>query len=205
MSPVCAILAAGRSERMGVQKLLLPFGGTTLLGRALDAAAELPTVVVATEPIALHVPSRANVRVVINDEPGRGMAHSLALANAALGAPESPLVVLLADTPLVSASLVLRVVAARGDADVAYPVRKGVGGHPVVFGPHVRAALETLSDGDTLRVLRGDPRWLRLEVPIDDEAPYADVDTPADLERARRLFEAALEPAEVSRSHGTGE
>lgn len=205
MSAVCAILAAGRSQRMGSQKLLVPFGATTLLGRALEAAADFPTVVVATRQIASNVPSRPNVSVVVNDEPGRGMAHSLALANAALGAPDSALVVLLADTPLVAAPLVRRIVAERGDADVAYPVRNGVGGHPVVFGPRARVALERQADGDSLRGLRDDPRWRRVEVPIDEEAPFCDVDAPADLERTRRIFDTALEPADVSRSHSTGE
>jgi molybdenum cofactor cytidylyltransferase len=205
LAPVCAILAAGRSERMGAQKLLLPFGTTTLLGRALAAAGEFRTAIVATTAIAAHVPDRLGLRVVVNDESERGMSRSLALANAALGDPEAPLVVLLGDTPLVDAALVRRILAGLADADVAYPVRDGVGGHPVVFGPRPRTALENLARGDTLRGLRDDPRWNRVEIAIGGEAPYTDVDTPADLERARALFGAALEPAEVSRSHGTGE
>lgn len=190
---------------MGAQKLLLPFAETTLLGRALEAAAEFRTVVVATTAVAAHVPPRPGLRIVVNDETERGMSRSLALASAALGDPGAPLVVLLADTPLVDATLVRRVLDERGDADVAYPFRDGVGGHPVVFGPGPRAALEKLAGGDTLRTLRDDPRWNRVEIAIGGEAPYADVDTPTDLERARRLFDVALEPAEVSRSHGPGE
>jgi molybdenum cofactor cytidylyltransferase len=202
---VCAILGAGRSERMGAQKLLLRFGETTLLGRALEAARDYRTVAVVTAALAPHMPSRPGLTVIVNDEPERGMTHSLRLANAALGDPDKALVVLLADTPLVEAPLVRRVVAARGEADLAYPVLHGVSGHPVVFGPRPRTALEHLAEGDTLRSLRDDRRWSRVEVATGDEAPYVDVDTPADLARARRMFARALEPAEVSRSHSPGE
>ena len=161
LAPVCAILAAGRSERMGAQKLLLPFGETTLLGRALEAAGDLRTVLVATTAIARHVPGRPGLSVIVNDESERGMSRSLALANAALGDAQAPLVVLLADTPLVDATLVRRILHDRGDADVTYPARDGVGGHPVVFGARPREALENLTGGDTLRNLRDDPRWNR--------------------------------------------
>jgi CTP:molybdopterin cytidylyltransferase MocA len=88
---------------------------------------------------------------------------------------------LLVETPLVDAPLVERLVAARGDADVAYPIRLGVPGHPVVFGPRPRAHIAALSDGDTLRTLRADPRWRRVEYRIDDDGPFTDVDTPEDL------------------------
>ena len=46
MTLVCAILAAGRSSRMGAQKLLLPIDGKTLLERALAASAAHPAVAV---------------------------------------------------------------------------------------------------------------------------------------------------------------
>jgi len=139
----------------------------------------------------------AGVRAIVNDAPERGMAHSLRLADAAVADREAALAVLLADTPLVDAALVALVIAARGDADVAYPVRDGRPGHPVVFGPRPRAAIAALPDGDTLRTLRADARWQRVEVAIDDERPFLDVDTPEDAERARAALAAlgALGPA----------
>jgi len=185
---VCAILAAGRSNRMGAQKLLLPLGAATLLERALAAAAPWPAVAVVASALAPLVAARAGLTVVVNDQPERGMTHSLALADAALGDRDAALAVLLADTPFVDAPLVHRLLAARGDADVVYPTRGGVGGHPVIFGPAARAAIAGLQEGDTLRILRDDRRWRRVEVPIDDDAPYLDVDTPGDLARAQARF-----------------
>ncbi len=188
-SSICAILAAGRSTRMGAQKLLFTIGEATLLERALAAAANYPRILVAGSWLLDSIAPAPNVRVVVNDAPERGMAHSLRLADAAAEAGAA-LAVVLADTPFVDAALVRRVVTARGDADVAYPVRDGVPGHPVVFGPRPRRALADVPDGDTLRHLRADARWTRVEIPIADHRPFLDVDTPADFQRAR-----AMEPS----------
>lgn len=185
MTAVCAVLAAGVSSRMGAQKLLLPVAGRTLLERALDAAAAYPTIVVVSPTLAARVPPGR--RVVVNDAPERGMSHSLALAAALVDDPAAALVVLLADTPGVDGELVDRMVAALGDSDVAYPLRGGVPGHPVVFGPRARKAIAELPDGDTLRALRDDPRFRRTAVALTNDAPFVDVDTPEDYRRVTAL------------------
>jgi CTP:molybdopterin cytidylyltransferase MocA len=175
---------------MGRPKLLLRVGERTLLERALDATAAFPRIVVASPDVAAALGTVPGLRIVRNDAPERGMTHSLRLADAAAEAGAA-LAVVLADTPFVDGDLLARVVAARARADVAYPVRDGRPGHPVVFGPRPRAALAGLADGDTLRDLRADPRWSRVEVPVDDDRPFLDVDTPADIEAARRAAETS--------------
>jgi CTP:molybdopterin cytidylyltransferase MocA len=179
---------------MGRQKLLLSVAGTPLFARAVAAAAAYPRIIVAGPDVAPHVAAEAGVTIVVNVAPERGMAHSLALADAAIPDREAALVVLLADAPLVDAALIARIVAARGDADVAYPVRDGVPGHPVVFGPRPRTEIARLPDGDTLRELRSDPRWTCVAVPEAGDRPFADVDTPGDLARIRGLLETSPSP-----------
>lgn len=185
-STVCAILAAGRSSRMGRPKATLTVAGTTLLERALAAAAAYPTVVVIAElpedAMALleRVRRERDLIVVTNDAPQRGMSRSLALGDAAIGSRGAALAVLLLDTPFVDATLVARVVAARGDADIAFPTHGATPGHPVVFGPRAREAIASLPDGDTLRTLRDDVRWRRITVACDGDAPFRDIDTPND-------------------------
>jgi molybdenum cofactor cytidylyltransferase len=183
---------------MGAQKLLLPVAGAPLVARALAAAAGYPRVIVAGRELAAQLRPGPGLTVVENDAPERGMAYSLALADLAIADRDVALVVLLGDTPLVDADLIDRLVAARGDADIAYPVRAGVPGHPVVFGPRPRDAIAGLRDGDTLRYLRADPRFTRVEVelPADDDRAFTDVDTPADLARVRAQLE--LSPPEAN-------
>jgi molybdopterin-guanine dinucleotide biosynthesis protein A len=55
---IAAILAGGRSRRMGTPKALVPFGGAPLIARPIAAAraAGLEPVVVAKSPIDLGVP-----------------------------------------------------------------------------------------------------------------------------------------------------
>jgi molybdenum cofactor cytidylyltransferase len=182
---------------MGAQKLLIPVDGVALLERALAAAFAYPAVAVVAPSLAERVSPRAGLTVLVNAEPERGMSRSLALADAAVPDRSAALAVLLADTPFVDAPLLARIAAALGQADVAYPVRGGQSGHPVVFGPRPRAALTTWPEGDSLRTLRDDPRWLRVEVPVTDDAPFLDIDAPADLARAEEYVR--LEPAARSR------
>jgi len=185
---------------MGTRKTGLLVGGTTLLERALAASAGYARIVVVAPWSAGDAPPETGAAlVVINEAPERGMAHSLRLANAAVADRDVAIAVLLADTPLVDAALVSCVIAARGVRDIAYPVRGGVPGHPVVFGPAPRAFIDALPDGDTLRALRADPRWSRVEVEIDDERPFLDIDTPADLEHARRAVAAMGHPPPASK------
>ena len=188
---MCAILAAGASSRMGRPKAQLVYDGRSFLERALDAAAGYPTVVVvsdaATRDAARALAATASdIRVVVNAQPERGMSRSLALADAALADPGAACAVLLVDTPLVDAALVARVFCGRGDCDVAYPMRDGAPGHPVVFGPRARERIRALADGDTLRRLRDDPELTRAIVSIEQRGPFTDVDTPEAL--------AALDP-----------
>jgi len=180
---------------MGAQKLLLPVAGRPLFTRALAAAAAFPRILVVSPALAAHVTAQPGLAIVLNERPDRGMTYSLALADAEVADREAALVVLLADTPLVDAALIARVVAARGNADVAYPVRGGIPGHPVVFGPDARARIGGLPDGDTLRALRDDPGLRRIELPETEDGAFADVDTPEDFARLRAALEPSAPPA----------
>ena len=179
----CVVLAAGLGTRMGGDKLTKRFGDGTILDAALAACASFPTLVVASPALRLDVLA-PNVRVVVNDEPERGMAHSLRLANANVSADDA-IAVLLGDKPLVRADLVARMIGELGENDVVYPVRDGKPGHPVVFSPFARALIIALRDGDTIHLVRDHEMLTRRAVEIDDEGAYVDVDTEEDYKRLR--------------------
>lgn len=171
------ILAAGTGSRFGGQKLLARLDGEPLIARVQAAVAHLPTTIVASPTLGTQP---ASARVILNPDPERGMAHSLRLADAAID-PNDALLVLLADMPWITRAIVDAVIAAAGDADVCYPVRDGIGGHPVSFSPRARAKIAALPDGDSLRTLRDDPGLTRITLPLKSDAAYRDVDVPGDL------------------------
>lgn len=166
--------------------MLESLDGRTLIARALDASAAWPVVVVASDAVATGIAAhgRADVRIVRNAEPERGMTHSLALADATLPADE-PIAVLLADLPDCDAAAIARVVDAYdASVDVVVPRAGDRFGHPVVFGAAARARIAALPEGDALHRLRDDPSLRRRVLDVPDARAFADIDTEADL-RAR--------------------
>jgi CTP:molybdopterin cytidylyltransferase MocA len=177
---------------MGRQKLLEPIDGRPMVRRAVDAAARWPTVVIASATVAelLH---DARVRVVRNDDPDRGMSHSLRLADAAIPAGE-PIAVVLGDLPDCDARAIARVIDAYdAGADVVVPRAGTRLGHPVVFGPAARARIAALPDGDALHTLRDDPALRRRIVEVADAAAFEDIDTEEEL--AARIGRVGKGPA----------
>lgn len=160
-----------------------------MIERALDASAAWPTVVVASPPVAAALaaaPARDGVRVVRNDEPERGMTHSLALADAAIDAHE-PIAVMLGDLPDCGAAAIDMVVRAYdAQVDVVAPRAGARFGHPVVFGPVARRCIAQLPEGDALQRLRDEPTLRRRIVEIANPEPFEDIDTEAQLEAYRR-------------------
>jgi nicotine blue oxidoreductase len=178
---------------MGRQKLLERIEGRTLIRRVLDAASGWPIVVVASAAVAAELERSgmdADVRIVRNDEPERGMNHSLALADAAI-APGEPIAVLLGDLPDCDAAAIARVVDAYdAGADVVVPQAGARFGHPVVFGPAARRAIAGLGEGDGLHRLRDDAALRRRIVAVDDARAFEDIDTADEL--AARIARARI-------------
>lgn len=172
---------------MGSHKPVLDVGGRPLVARVLDAAGDRPALVVGP---AHGVP--AGVRVVMERVPGGGPVAGLAAAVDALSAdPQSPLpyavTVLAADLPFVTSAHVDRLLDALEGADLAVTVDRD--GRPNWLCAAwrlsaLRARLDELGDayGSSMRTLADGIRTQS----VDDPAELAlDVDTPADLARAR--------------------
>lgn len=202
--------AAGRSRRMGRPKLLLPFGGGTVLGATLAALAGggVRRICVVTrgddrdlagwlrEEAAPEVARRAGPErgagpllvPAVNPEPARGMLSSILAGLAALGAPEEdePALVCPADLPALSPETVAAVVAAaRAGAPLALPTHENRRGHPLAIAPHLRAEIPGLDLQVGLRQLLDRHPGEVLEVPVDDPGCIRDVDTPEDYRELR--------------------
>lgn len=185
---VGVVLAAGEGRRFGGLKALARYDGRSLLAHAVEAlhgAGCNDVLVVANPAWAEAAPDDAgSVRVVPNPAWPEGMGSSLRLALADPGALAADAVlVMLADTPLVTAECVRRVLAASSRPDaLTQAVYAGRRGHPVLLGRAHLDGVRAAAVGDTgarpyLARHRGDVRL----VDCTDAGEPWDVDTVHDL------------------------
>lgn len=186
------VLAAGRSSRMGARnKLLCEVDGGAMVCRAADAAlgSRCVQTLVVTGHQAPEVESALGARpvsLVRNPDYADGMATSLRCGLRALPRDLDGVVVLLGDMPGITASHVDRLLAAFDLAAPAIvaPERGGRRGNPVLWPVRHFGEMMALEGDQGARALLGRYGDNLLTVPIDDDAIFADVDTPADLDAA---------------------
>lgn len=185
------ILAAGAGTRLGgVAKALLPArGGPTFLAQIVatthQVGVELLFVVVG-QPFASEVGDTAGelgATVIVNPQPQRGMASSVALGFGTLhsvGACDAAWLWPV-DHPYVSADTLRQLIAALMNHDAARPVYSGRGGHPPLIARPLFSRLAQCADvdGGARSVLAAADT---IDVPVDDAGCVRDIDTPADLE-----------------------
>ncbi len=195
MSGISAILlAAGAGSRFGGEKLLSSFGGRPLIEATLSglrgAVLDEIIIVVGGEGKRLrNIAIAHEARVVVNPDWAEGMSTSVRVGLRACGTETRAAVVALADQPLVGAEAVERLVGAfEGGARVAVATYGGEPRNPVLFSRPVWPLLEREMAGDrgARAVIVRYPE-LVTEVPCDDVADPADVDTVEDLRRLEEL------------------
>jgi molybdenum cofactor cytidylyltransferase len=179
---------------MGRPKALLPIGssGETFFDRVtrtlLDAGVQDVIVVVGADADAIRAGARppSGVQIIDNPDYEQGQLTSLLAGLRALDISRARAVlVTLIDVPLVSAATVRTLIAAEREhgAPLVRPVSNGRHGHPVIFGRDLFGELEradpALGAKTVVRAHAGD----MIEVPIDDEGAFTDIDTREDYER----------------------
>lgn len=185
---IAAVLAAGRSARMGTNKLLLPLGERPILRHVVDAAAGVAPdellVIVAEPQKAAVVEALAGTpaRIVVNAHAAEGIGTSIACAATSLPPGASKLLLLQGDQPLVSTSALERLIDRARSPGRAWVAAKygDVVTTPVVFDATLFAELRTLGgDRGAKRVFdrhrdAGEdielPEWMGLDV--DDPEGY---------------------------------
>ena len=189
MNGVSAIvLAAGAGSRFGGGKLLAPFAGKTLIEATLDGMHDAPVdeiiLVLGNQSEELrNVCEPYGVRVVENPSWEEGMSTSVRAGLAATKPETQAAVFLLADQPLVGSEAVARLVDAyEKGAEVAIATYEGAPRNPVLFSRDTWPTLgrELSGDAGARGFIRRHPE-LVTEVPCDEVADPADVDTVEDL------------------------
>jgi molybdenum cofactor cytidylyltransferase len=185
------ILAAGRSSRMGRNKLLLDLEGKPILCHAVDQAlaAGLSEVVVVSGHQASKVREALGnraVKVVEAREHKLGMSASLKAGIRALGAKTEAALVMLGDMPQVSAALIQHLIAAYNPLEgrsIVVPVVDGKRGNPVLFDRRYFEEMLALEGDVGARHLIGAHDDQVAELSVDDAAVFTDVDTPEAYDR----------------------
>ena len=190
-SAVAAIvLAAGQSRRMGsVNKLLAGIAGKPMVAHVVDAAlasAARPVIVVTG-----HEPERVraalagrDIAFAHNPDYAQGLSTSLRRGVAMLDETTDGAVVCLGDMPAIAAAHIDRLIAAFDPAaghEICVPTRNGKRGNPVLWHRRFFARMAEISGDVGARHLIGENEDSLVEVPMDDDAVLADLDTPAAL------------------------
>ena len=194
---VAVILAAGRAERMGRLKQLLPFGSKTVIETVVDMMLEtsVDDIVVVLGHRADEVGSvlsDSSVRSVVNSSYETGMFSSVLSGLEALGNDVDGMMLLLGDQPQIRGEVVDAVLDRfrKTDKGIAIPEVEGRRGHPVIIDVNrYGAAIQDLDGSEGLKpIVRGYPDDTDFIV-LDDPSILRDMDTPEDYERELRLRE----------------
>jgi molybdenum cofactor cytidylyltransferase len=203
-APVTLILAAGKSTRLGPNKLLEDLGGQPMIERTLDAFLKAEK----TQDIVVVVPlgqkeqyawlKSLRTHLVENPDPERGMISSIRAGLESAWSLEKDFLVHPADVPFVKSALVDRLIRehrTRG-CDILLPAYQGMGGHPGVYAARMRGEFFLHGDQTGARevIQRHRQGTVRLNVPDPDVC--FDVDT---LEDHRLAMDPGARWARVER------
>jgi len=191
------VLAAGASRRMGGEKVLLPFGRSTMLETILEtlAAANVHEIVVVTRPdlpAAIEKARGLGARIVENPHPQDEMLVSVRLGVAKVSAGAAAVFVWPADHPAVRPETIERLARSVDPAAALVPCYRGRRGHPALVGHGLLPAIAAIPAGEGLRHLwRSRPELLR-EIEVEDPGVILNLDTPEAYRAA--LEEQGLDP-----------
>src|SRR5262249_26319181 len=188
------VLAAGKSERMGRPKALLPLRGRTFLDNILQAisgtSAEDTIVVVGhhRDEIERHV--TMPIRTVFNPDYEQGMITSLQAGIRSLPSGTDGALLFLVDHPLVDSESIRLLMASAAPDRIVVPTFKGRKGHPVLFGATILQEVLALSASEGANiVVRRDPGRI-VQVSVNSPGVLVDVDTPEDFRQLQSKYES---------------
>ena len=191
-APVALVLAAGRSERLGADKLLQVVDGKSLIERTLSTftqSKKVHDVVLVVAPgqgPKLEWLKSLRVHLVENPNPERGMISSIRAALSSAWALERAFLIHPGDVPFVKPEVVDRVVAefsVRG-AEIVLPAYRGLGGHPGMYAASLRPEFFARGDTQGTREVLARHRERTVRLAVHDPDVCFDVDTPEDLRAA---------------------
>ena len=185
------ILAAGSSRRMGSQKLLLPFGQSTMIetviANVLNSSIDHVMVVLgANQEKIKDTIGNLPVQFCHNKEHEKGMLSSIVCGIRALPSDALTALIFLGDQPGISPAVTNSVIDAYNEelVGIVIPVHNHRRGHPLLVDMKYRKEIEHLDLEEGLRSLRHHFPDDVLEVEVDEPGILMDIDTREDYKNA---------------------
>lgn len=186
------ILAAGEGRRVGKNKALLEIEGMKFIekiARSLRKAECQPILVVggAEAEAVREEAEKLGIRFVMNDDWKLGQFSSLKAGMSHVGLEVTGVLVTLVDHPLVADETYRLLLEAfrSSPGKIIIPSHEGRRGHPVIIPPQIMEEIVGSSGDVTLRDIMRKHANLIVEQQVGDTGVLADIDTTADLSRAR--------------------
>lgn len=187
------ILAAGRSSRMGSNKLVEDLAGEPIVRHVVNAvlaSRARPVVVVVGHQAERVRAALAGLDVTIIDNPdyAGGLSTSLRTGLAALPPGINGAFIALGDMPEVGAGHLDRLIAAFAPQDgraIVVPTRAGKRGNPVLWASAFFAEMAAVAGDTGARHLLGANADAIVEIDLGSDAILTDVDTPEALAAVR--------------------
>jgi molybdenum cofactor cytidylyltransferase len=189
------ILAAGRAERMGEPKLFLPLGGKPVLQWVIESAlaSDLDEIVCVSRELesARRQIKLADERLfwLLNYAADRGQSTSVIAGLWAVNPASDGVMFLLGDQPLIRKELINSLIEKFENSSslIVAPKFKDEARNPVLFRRDLFPDLLKLTGDRGGRALLETHRKQTALVEWNDEAPFLDIDEPADYDRLKGL------------------
>ncbi|HWM31052.1 MAG TPA: nucleotidyltransferase family protein [Methyloceanibacter sp.] len=194
MSEIAGIVfAAGRSTRMAPRnKLLAPIGGMPMIRRITAAILEsgVSSVIVVTGYEADRIVDALNgldVTIVTNPSYADGLSTSLKAGLEAVSPTADGALICLGDMPEIEIQVIDALLAAFTGRDaICVPVHRGRRGNPVLWGRNYFAEMIALTGDAGAKPLMARHANRLIEVEVEADSIFEDVDSPADLARLKQ-------------------
>lgn len=194
------ILAAGQGTRIGKQKMLLPWGTSTILERVINnvllSGAHEVVVVLGfkaeemkgrLEPGLAANPNRSKIKIMINHDFKDGISSSLIKGVDSVSKDAEAVMIVLGDQPQIGPDIMRKVIKAflENDQSIAVPSFKGQRGHPVILDlKYKNEILGLKGDIGAREVVKFHPDNV-LKVDISSQEIIRDIDTWNDYEEIK--------------------